>query len=108
MSPHFDDAPDFIARVVAGGVIVSIGHTGADGTQIRAAVDAGARMSTHLGNGAHRVLRRHPNYIWDQLAEDRLVAGMIVDGHHLPGQGVKTIGRAKTPERCVVVSDVSG
>ena len=36
------------------------------------AVDAGARLSTHLGNGAHRILPRHPNYIWDQLAEDRL------------------------------------
>ena len=36
--------------------------------------DAGARLSTHLGNGAHPLIRRHPNYIWDQLAEDRLAA----------------------------------
>ncbi|HEX7448403.1 MAG TPA: N-acetylglucosamine-6-phosphate deacetylase, partial [Pirellulales bacterium] len=84
MSPHFDEAPEFIARVTASGVIVAIGHTGASGAQIRAAVDAGARLSTHLGNGAHRLLRRHPNYVWDQLAEDRLMASLIVDGHHLP------------------------
>ncbi|HVC95241.1 MAG TPA: amidohydrolase family protein [Pirellulales bacterium] len=108
MSPHFDEAPEFIARVVAAGVIVAIGHTGADGAQIRAAVDAGARLSTHLGNGAHRVLRRHPNYLWDQLADDRLLASLIVDGHHLPGEVVKTMVRAKTPERCLLVSDVSG
>jgi N-acetylglucosamine-6-phosphate deacetylase len=108
MSPEFDEAPRFIAQIVATGVIVAIGHTGATGAQIRAAVDAGARLSTHLGNGAHRVLRRHPNYLWDQLAEDRLFASLIVDGHHLPPEVVKTFVRAKSPARCLLVSDVSG
>lgn len=108
MSPEFDEAPAFIAQVVRSGVVVAIGHTGASGAQIRAAVDAGARLSTHLGNGAHRQLRRHPNYLWDQLAEDRLWASLIVDGHHLPPEVVKTFLRAKTPDRVLLVSDVSG
>lgn len=108
MSVEFDEAPEFIARVVTSGVTVAIGHTGASGQQIRAAVDAGARLSTHLGNGAHRMLRRHPNYIWDQLAEDRLLASLIVDGHHLPPEVVKSFVRAKTPSRCILVSDASG
>lgn len=108
MSPEFDEAPAFIAKVTATGVVVAIGHTGADSRQIRAAVDAGATLSTHLGNGAHRTLRRHPNYIWDQMAEDRLTASLIVDGHHLPAEVVKSMVRAKTPARCILVSDVSG
>lgn len=108
MSPEFDNAADFIARATDAGVVVAIGHTGADSQQIRAAVDAGARLSTHLGNGAHRMLRRHPNYIWDQLAEDRLWASLIVDGHHLPAEVVKVMVRAKTPQRIILVSDVSG
>jgi N-acetylglucosamine-6-phosphate deacetylase len=102
------ESPKFIARVVQSGVVVAIGHTSANSAQIRAAVDAGASFSTHLGNGAHRMLRRHPNYIWDQLAEDRLLASLIVDGHHLPAEVVQTIARAKTPERCILVSDLSG
>lgn len=108
MSVEFDEAPAFIEKVVASGVVVAIGHTAANGAQIRAAADAGAQLSTHLGNGAHRSLRRHPNYIWDQLAEDRLMASLIVDGHHLPPEVVKTFVRAKTPGRCILVSDVSG
>jgi N-acetylglucosamine-6-phosphate deacetylase len=108
MSVHFDNAAEFIAQVTASGVVVAVGHTGATGSQIRAAVDAGAQLSTHLGNGAHRMLRRHPNYIWDQLAEDRLVASLIVDGHHLPPEVVKSMVRAKTPSRVILVSDVSG
>ncbi|HET6884342.1 MAG TPA: amidohydrolase family protein [Pirellulales bacterium] len=108
MSPEFPESAEFIARVSAHQVVVALGHTAADGEQIEAAVEAGARLSTHLGNGAHGLLRRHPNYIWHQLAEDRLMASLIVDGHHLPPEVVKTIVRAKSPERCILVSDVSG
>lgn len=108
LSPEYREAPDFIRRAAESGVIVAIGHTSADSAQIRAAVDAGARLSTHLGNGAHRMLRRHPNYLWDQLADDRLMASLIVDGHHLPAEVVQTMVRAKTPQRCILVSDLSG
>ena len=107
LSPEYDAAPVFIENAVKSGVIVSIGHTAANSEQIKAAVDAGASMSTHLGNGAHGTIRRHPNYIWDQLADDRLVAGLIADGHHLPASVVKSFVRAKTPERCFLVSDVT-
>jgi N-acetylglucosamine-6-phosphate deacetylase len=108
MSVEFDESPAFVARATASGVVVAIGHTAADSAHLRAAVDAGARLSTHLGNGAHRQLRRHPNYIWDQLAEDRLMASLIVDGHHLPPEVVKCFVRGKAPERCILVSDLSG
>jgi len=108
MAVEFHQAPGFIEQVAASGVVVAIGHTAADSAQIHAAVDAGARMSTHLGNGSHPMIRRHSNYIWDQLAEDRLTAGLIVDGHHLPPEVVKTFVRAKTPGRCILVSDLVG
>ena len=108
LSPEYAGAPEFIAKVAGTGVLVAIGHTQANSDQIRAAVDAGARMSTHLGNGAHPIIRRHPNYIWDQLAEDRLIASLIADGHHQPPAVVKSMVRAKTPARCVLVSDITG
>ncbi len=108
LSPEYEESPAFIRRATDSGVLVALGHMTADSAQIKAAVDAGARLSTHLGNGAHRMLRRHPNYLWDQMAEDRLHASLIVDGHHLPREVVKTIVRAKSPERCILVSDLSG
>lgn len=108
LSPEYDEAPAFIAKAVASGVLVAIGHTNATSEQIRAAVEAGARMSTHLGNGAHPQIRRHPNYIWDQLAEDRLTASIIADGHHLPPAVIKSFVRGKTPDRIVLVSDITG
>lgn len=105
VAPEHEQAIPYIRAIVADGVVASIGHTAATGDQIRAAVDAGARWSTHLGNGAHALIRRHPNYIWDQLAEDRLSAGFIFDGHHLPPAVMKVVLRAKGIERAVLVSD---
>src|SRR5262249_53774543 len=81
------------------------GHTGAAPERIRAAVKAGARMSTHLGNGAHAQIARHPNYIWEQLACDDLYASVIADGHHLPASVLKCMARVKGPDRLCLVSD---
>jgi len=105
LSPEYDGAAQFIEQVVGEGVVVSIGHTKATAQQIGDAVLAGATMSTHLGNGAHAVLPRHPNYIWEQLAEDRLAASFIVDGIHLPASFLKVALRAKGLERSVLVTD---
>lgn len=105
VSPHWAGSAEFIAGVVADGTRVAVGHTHADAAQIRAAVDAGASLSTHLGNGAHAQLPRHPNYLWTQLAEDRLQAGFIADGHHLPRDTFVAMVRAKGVDRSFLVSD---
>lgn len=105
VAPEHPGIVDYIRALVAQGVVVSIGHTAADSEAIRAAVDAGATCSTHLGNGAHATIRRHPNYVWDQLAEDRLSAGFIFDGHHLPPAVMRSVVRAKGVERSILVSD---
>lgn len=104
LSPEWPGAAEFIRKCTESGVIVSIGHTAATPEQIREAVHAGARMSTHLGNGAHLMLPRHPNYIWEQLAQDDLWSCMIADGFHLPESVLKVIMRVKG-ERALLVSD---
>ena len=106
LAPELPGAIDFIRRASAAGIIVGIGHHAASSDQIRAAIAAGAGISTHLGNGAHARLPRHPNYIWDQLASDELAASIVVDGHHLPPSVVKTFFRAKGAGRLILVSDV--
>lgn len=105
LSPHFDESAEYIAALVKRGVRVAIGHTHATPEQISAAVDAGASLSTHLGNGIALELPRHRNPIWRQLAEDRLSASFIADGHHLPGDVFKVMLTAKGLERSVLVSD---
>lgn len=105
LAPELDGALDLTERLVESGVVVAIGHTAAEPEVIRDAVRAGATMSTHLGNGAHGMIRRHPNYLWEQLACDELFISLIADGHHLPDSVLKVMARAKGPDRVALVSD---
>jgi N-acetylglucosamine-6-phosphate deacetylase len=107
LSPEWPGAAHYIERITAQGVVAAIGHTAASAAQIGDAVSAGATLSTHLGNGAHQMLRRHPNYIWEQLADDRLMAGFIADGIHLGAAFLKSAIRAKGVERSVLVTDAA-
>lgn len=104
LSPEWPESAEFIAKCSASGVTVSIGHTSATPEQIREAVRAGARMSTHLGNGSHLMLPRHPNYIWEQLAEDDLWTCVIADGFHLPEAVLKVVFKTKG-RQAMLVSD---
>jgi N-acetylglucosamine-6-phosphate deacetylase len=107
LSPEWPDSIDFIAKCVRSGVTVSIGHTSATAEQIAQAVAAGARMSTHFGNGSHLMLPRHPNYLWEQLAQDDLWTCLIADGFHLPDQVLKVVLKVKGSKAMLVSDAVS-
>ncbi len=106
LSPHWDGALDYIAHLARKGILVAVGHTDADPARIHAAAQAGAVLSTHLGNGIAGELPRHPNAIWTQLAEDRLTATFIADGHHVCADALVAMLRSKGTDRSVLVSDV--
>lgn len=105
LAPELSGAIPFIEKLRSENIIPAIGHTNAQTNDIKQAVEAGAVLSTHLGNGAHATIRRHPNYIWDQLAEDALWASLICDGFHLPPNVVKVMTRSKGVEKSILVTD---
>lgn len=105
LSPHDEAAGKYIRYVTKRGVHVAIGHTHASADQIRSAVDAGARLSTHLGNGIAREIPRHQNPLWSQLADARLTATVIADGHHVPPDFLQVVLRAKGLRNVALVSD---
>ena len=105
ISPEWGEAAMYVSQLVRSGVVASIGHTKATSEQIHAAVSAGATMSTHLGNAAHPTLPKTHNYIWEQLAQDKLSASFIVDGIHIPEAFFRASVRAKGAERSVLVTD---
>lgn len=105
LAPEVDGALPLIERATAAGVVVALGHTAAGSSVLAAAVDAGARLSTHLGNGSHQMLPRLDNYVQRQLADDRLLASFIADGHHIPFPTLQNFIRAKGPSRSILVTD---
>lgn len=107
LAPERAGATEFIRKAVAAGVVVSIGHSDLDRDALAAAVDAGATMSTHLGNGAHDMIQRHNNYIWYQLACRGTYASFISDGHHLPDECLYSVVHAKGLEQSIITSDTT-
>lgn len=108
LAPEVDGALDFIRRAVAAGLVIAIGHTAATPEQVQSAIEAGARLSTHLGNGASAMIHRHRNCIFEQLADPRLNASLIVDGHHLPQSLVRIFLKVKGVQRVVLTCDAAG
>ncbi|MGQ0676064.1 MAG: N-acetylglucosamine-6-phosphate deacetylase [Rhodospirillales bacterium] len=107
LAAEVDGAMALIRHARAHGVAVALGHTGASAAQVREAADAGARLSTHLGNGAPALLPRKDNVILAQLAEDRMMASFIADGLHVPPATLRVYARAKGHGRTVLVTDAT-
>lgn len=105
LAPELPGALELIRQAVSRRVVVGIGHTLAGSEAIRVAVENGARLSTHLGNGCPNLLQRHHNPLWPQLANPDLTAMLITDGHHLPPDLIKTVLLAKGAQRVIVTSD---
>ena len=107
LAPEVDGALAFIEKLVSDGIIVALGHTAAGIDKIREAVEAGATLSTHLGNGTSSELRKNDNPIMAQLGEDQLSASFIADGYHLSPEILKVYLRAKCSERVVLITDAT-
>lgn len=107
LSPEWSDSNNFIKETSDSHVNVALGHLNASESQIKQAVQSGATFSTHLGNGTHTTLPRHKNYIWNQLAEDKLYASVIADGHHLPLNLLKVFNRVKGKKMFLVSDSVA-
>lgn len=107
LAPEREGALAVIRWAVARGMLVAIGHSDASADDVRAAADAGACLSTHLGNALPQPRHKFANPLMAQLAEDRLSASLIADGIHVPPDAIKVMLRAKGAERTILVTDAT-
>ncbi len=107
LAPEIPGGLDLVIHADSLGILAGLGHTLASPEEIHLATDAGACFSTHLGNGLPSSIHRHQNPLWAQLAEPRLYAMLIADGHHLPIDFVRVAIAAKSMGRVIVTSDAA-
>jgi N-acetylglucosamine-6-phosphate deacetylase len=129
LAPELPGALDLVRTLAGRGVLVSIGHTEATYAQAMAAAAAGATAVTHLFNAMPPLRHREPGVVGavldgatpnDGTAPDGgtapagrgsagagLVAGVIVDGHHVHPAVVRTAWRTLGPRRFMLVSDAT-
>ncbi len=105
IAPELEGAHEFIAWAASHHKIVGVGHSALKRNDLSSAVEAGAVISTHLGNGVAQILPRFDNPVLWQLSEDRILGAFIADGVHIPPEILKSFIRAKGVERSILVTD---
>ena len=112
-SPELPGAPEAIRHLSEHGVVCSLAHTRATRAQGRAAVEAGARLVTHLFDVFYHAPEASDpdpdiyaaglvDYL---LVEDRLTCEIIGDGTHVDPMLVEKAFRCKPPLGLVFVTD---
>lgn len=107
LAPELNGSIEFISRCYKENIVVGLGHHNGTSEIIKKAIDAGASVATHLGNGIASFIHHHENPIWPQLADERMMASIIVDGFHLTKEEVQVFLKVKGPHNITLVSDVS-
>ncbi|MBN4061271.1 N-acetylglucosamine-6-phosphate deacetylase, partial [bacterium AH-315-I18] len=106
LAPEHDENMQTTKLLAKQGITVSAGHCDASLDQLKAGIDAGLSMFTHLGNGCPGVMARHDNVVQRALSlGDQLWLCFIADGVHVPMFALKNYFDSVGLNRCIVVTD---
>jgi N-acetylglucosamine-6-phosphate deacetylase len=105
LAPELDGGLDLVRTLVAAGIRVSLGHSGATFDQAMAAIEAGACHATHLFNRMSPMTHRDPGLVGAVLASDDVVAELICDGEHVHPAVLGIAIAAKGPQRAIAITD---
>ena len=97
--------PEIIAKLAAGGILVSAGHSEATFAETTTAITQGLRGFTHLFNAMARIEPREPGIVGAALYDQGTWCGIIVDGHHVDPIMLKLALRCKRHDRFMLVTD---
>lgn len=104
LAPERAGALAAVEQLSAAGVVAALGHTDATAAVATAAVDAGARMVTHVFNAMRPLHHRDPGVVGVALTDPRLAVGLICDLHHVDAAICRLVFQAAAG-RVVLVSD---
>ena len=107
LAPEVEGAMEFIRKCSEKGIVVALGHHNATAEIIEKAVENGAKICTHLGNGCANTINRHINPLWPQLSNDKLSISIICDGFHLNKEEIRVFYKVKGNENTIITSDVT-
>ena len=108
LAPELPGGLDSVRLLADHGVIAAVGHTAATYDATREAVEAGARVATHLFNAMPALGHRAPGPIAALLEDERVTVELINDGVHLHRAALELAFRAAGAERVAFITDAMG
>ena len=104
VSPEIDGIVDAIPLIKELGIVVAIGHSGADYDTSMKAIENGAASCTHIFN-AMKLLHQHFPAIMGAALESDIYCEAICDGRHLHPGVVRLLIKTKGIDRVVAITD---
>jgi len=98
-------APALIKSLAGKGVLVSLGHSGANFAEVTTALASGARAFTHIYNAMSQLNGREPGMVGAALSDQNSFCGLIADGYHVHDAALKVAFAAKPHNRIMLVTD---
>ncbi|MEA2921491.1 MAG: N-acetylglucosamine-6-phosphate deacetylase [Bradyrhizobium sp.] len=95
----------FVKALASSGIRVSVGHSEATAQTLAAAIDEGLSGVTHLFNAMPALSAREPGIVALALTDERLTAGLIVDGIHVDPLVARAAFSSKNGGNIALVSD---
>ncbi|MCU1495233.1 MAG: N-acetylglucosamine-6-phosphate deacetylase [Acidimicrobiaceae bacterium] len=105
VAPELPGALRLVEAIVDVGGVVAIGHTDASYSVTMDAIEAGARVATHLFNGMRPIHHREPGVVVAVLEDERVVLELVNDGYHLADPIMRMAWRLAGPQRIALVTD---
>ena len=107
LAPELVGADAVIDALLRLGIVVSLGHSGANETEAAAAFAAGVGMVTHAFNAMPDMHRRAPGPVAAAALRGDVALGLIADGVHVAPTMAVLLQRL-APQQVVLVSDALG
>ncbi len=104
VSPEIEGITDAIPAMKELGIVVAIGHSGADYDTSMKAIENGAASCTHIFN-AMKLLHQHFPAIMGAALESDIYCEAICDGRHLHPGVVRLLIKTKGLDRVVAITD---
>ncbi len=104
VAPELPDGVAFISEVADMGVVVSLGHSGANAEVVDAALKAGAKSFTHWGNAMSQLDRHDLNMSGSAMASN-VFCEVICDGKHVQQDVFKLLVQTKGIDRIIGITD---
>ncbi len=105
LAPELPGAPAYIGKLAEVGAIPACGHTDATYEELTSAAERGLRQAVHTFNAMRPYHHREPGTVGAVLTDERIMAEIIADGHHVHPAGIKMLVAAKGIDRVIVITD---
>ncbi|MCB0645869.1 MAG: N-acetylglucosamine-6-phosphate deacetylase [Saprospiraceae bacterium] len=103
MAPELTE-PEVLDFIISRGIVVSAGHSNASYEQALKGFAQGIRAVTHLYNAMSPLAHREPGLVGASMDDDRVMASIIPDGHHVSYPAVR-IAKSVMKDRLFVITD---